>query len=41
MSKFGTDENPIDNSYYELLNIPTNADATAIKKAYRYDTSCC
>ncbi|CAO3643390.1 unnamed protein product [Mucor fragilis] len=35
MSKFGTDENPIDTSYYELLDIPTNAEAMQIKKAYR------
>lgn len=40
MSKFGTDENPIDTSYYELLNIPTNAEAIQIKKAYRYVICC-
>lgn len=39
MSKFGTDENPIDTSYYELLDIPTNAEAIQIKKAYRYALS--
>lgn len=36
MSKFGTDEHPIDNSYYELLNVPPTAEALQIKKAYRY-----
>lgn len=35
MPQFGTDENPIDKSYYELLNIPVDADANQIKKAYR------
>ncbi|GAA5813792.1 hypothetical protein MFLAVUS_007279 [Mucor flavus] len=35
MSKFGTDEKPIDTSYYELLSIPTNAEPIQIKKAYR------
>lgn len=36
MSKFGTDESPIDTSYYELLSIPVNAEPIQIKKAYRY-----
>jgi curved DNA-binding protein CbpA len=35
MSKFGTDEDPIDKSYYELLGVPIDADALQIKKAYR------
>ncbi|KAG1052091.1 hypothetical protein G6F46_009106 [Rhizopus delemar] len=35
MSKFGTDENPIDKSYYELLDVSPTADAMQIKKAYR------
>ncbi|KAG1052550.1 hypothetical protein G6F46_009841 [Rhizopus delemar] len=35
MSKFGTDEHPIDNSYYELLNVSPTAEALQIKKAYR------
>ncbi|KAI9309130.1 X-domain of DnaJ-containing-domain-containing protein [Cunninghamella echinulata] len=35
MSKFGTDEKPIDTSYYELLSVPIDADATQIKKAFR------
>lgn len=35
MSKFGTDENPIDTSYYELLGIPVDADSAQIKKAFR------
>jgi curved DNA-binding protein CbpA len=36
MSKFGTDEDPIDKSYYELFDISPTADAIQIKKAYRY-----
>lgn len=35
MSKLGTDENPIDTSYYELLDVSPTADAMQIKKAYR------
>ncbi|KAI8878321.1 DnaJ-domain-containing protein [Backusella circina FSU 941] len=35
MSKLGSDENPIDLSYYELLSIPSNAEPIQIKKAYR------
>ncbi|KAI8092917.1 X-domain of DnaJ-containing-domain-containing protein [Halteromyces radiatus] len=35
MSRLGTDENPIDTSYYDLLEIPINADAAQIKKSYR------
>ncbi|KAI9320477.1 X-domain of DnaJ-containing-domain-containing protein [Dichotomocladium elegans] len=35
MPAFGTDEKPIDTSYYELLNVPINAESAQIKKAYR------
>jgi curved DNA-binding protein CbpA len=35
MSKFGSDENPIDLSYYELLSVPATAEPIQIKKAYR------
>lgn len=35
MPQFGTDEKPIDTSYYELLDIPVNAEPIQIKKAYR------
>jgi hypothetical protein len=35
MSKLGTDENPIDTSYYELLDVSPTADGMQIKKAYR------
>ncbi|KAI8148846.1 X-domain of DnaJ-containing-domain-containing protein [Fennellomyces sp. T-0311] len=36
MPAFGTDENPIDTSYYELLGVPVNATNLQIKKAFRY-----
>ncbi|KAF7732561.1 hypothetical protein EC973_003308 [Apophysomyces ossiformis] len=35
MSRFGTDENPLDTSYYDLLGVPVNAEYIQIKKAYR------
>ncbi|KAI9028942.1 X-domain of DnaJ-containing-domain-containing protein [Phycomyces nitens] len=35
LDEIGTDENPADLTYYELLGIPTNADKLQIKKAYR------
>ncbi|CDH50465.1 -domain-containing protein [Lichtheimia corymbifera JMRC:FSU:9682] len=35
MPQFGTDENPIDTSYYELLGVPVNAESNQIKKAFR------
>lgn len=36
MPAFGTDEKPIDTSYYELLQVPVDAEKMQIKKAYRY-----
>lgn len=35
MSRLGTDENPLETGYYDLLDIPINADAAQIKKSYR------
>ncbi|KAI7856627.1 X-domain of DnaJ-containing-domain-containing protein [Circinella umbellata] len=35
MPQFGTDENPIDTSYYELLGVPSNATSLQVKKAFR------
>ncbi|KAG0170364.1 hypothetical protein DFQ28_009964 [Apophysomyces sp. BC1034] len=35
MSRFGTDEKPLDTSYYDLLGVPVNAEYIQIKKAYR------
>lgn len=35
MSRFGTDEKPVDTTYYDLLQIPVNADEKLIKKQYR------
>ncbi|KAI7865021.1 X-domain of DnaJ-containing-domain-containing protein [Spinellus fusiger] len=35
MPQLGTDEHPLDLDYYECLAIPVEADAAAIKKAYR------
>lgn len=33
-TKRGSDENPVDLAYYELLGVPPDATAAAIKKAY-------
>ena len=35
MPQFGTDENPIDTSYYELLGVAPNATSLQVKKAFR------
>ncbi|KAI9490888.1 X-domain of DnaJ-containing-domain-containing protein [Zychaea mexicana] len=35
MPQFGTDENPIDTSYYDLLGVPVNATSLQVKKAFR------
>ncbi|RUS20072.1 hypothetical protein BC937DRAFT_86440 [Endogone sp. FLAS-F59071] len=35
MSRFGTDEKPVDTIYYDLLQIPVSADDKLIKKQYR------
>ena len=33
--RIGTDENPLDMTFYDVLGVPANATSDQIKKAYR------